>query len=460
MSSRIQPVTADDKVLCGQTDELRKLIENQDWSSVLKLLAGLRKEDEAGLVCQLDRDNIHEVLSHLSVEELVGLVAAMRDADVCLFCDAIDPWTLADVLDETNPDFAAHILRELPEQTVKVVLPQLKESRAIEPLLQYKRGTAGEHLRTSFVALAQDMTVDEAVNAIRAQKPRRDTVDALYIVDARGRLRGVLTLRQLVLARPDARLRSIMERPVLSVTPDTSEREAARVMEHHNLSSLPAVDSTGHLVGVISLRELLHVTREQATADMYHMVGLGEHERLSQPLGNSVRRRLPWLAMSLAMALVSGIVVNLFQSTIAVYVALAAFLPLISAQGTNCAAQTATIFIRSIALGELRTPMVWRAVRRETALGLINGAAIAVASGLIAYVWIGEIRLAQVLAVSMFLTMALSGWLGAIIPLLLRRFRADPALGSSVLLATATDVTGFVFLLGLATLLLRYVGGA
>lgn len=460
MSTVNIPEVSDEQVLCGRTAELRALIQNQDWGSVLKMLAGLSKEDEAGLVCQLDRDQIHEVLSHLSVEELAGLVAAMREADVCLFCEAIDPWTLADVLDETNPDFAAHVLRELPEETVKVVLPQLKDSRAIEPLLEFKRGTAGEHLRTSFVALAQDMTVDDAITAIRAQKPRRDTADVLYIVDARGRLRGVLTLRQLVLARPDSRLRSIMERPVFSVTPDTAEREAARMMEHHNLSSLPVADATGHLVGAISLRELLHVTRELATADMYHMVGLRENERLSQPLGNSVKRRLPWLGMSLAMALVSGIVVNLFQATIAVYVALAAFLPLISAQGTNCAAQTATIFIRSIALGELRTPMIWRAVRRETALGLINGVAIAFASGLIAYVWIGDFRLAQVLAISMFLTMALSGWLGAIIPLLLRRFRADPALGSSVLLATATDVTGFVFLLGLATVLMRFAPGA
>ncbi len=460
MSSVNQSEGASEQVLCGQTEELHKFVENQDWSAMLALLSRLRKADEAGLVCQLDRDHIREVLSHLSIEELAGLVAAMRESDVCVFCEAMDPLTLADVLDETNPDFAAHVLRTLPEDIIKEVLPQLKDSDAVVPLLQYTHGTAGAHMMTSFVALAHDMTVDDAIAAIRAEQPRRDTVDTLYAMDARGRLRGVVTLRQLVLARPGTRLRSLMDKQVLSVTPDTSDRECARMMEHYNISSLPVVNAAGHMVGVITLRELLHVTQEQATTDMYHMVGLSEEERLSRPVGNSVRRRLPWLAMSLAMALVSGFVINLFKSTIAMYVVLAAFLPLISAQGTNSAMQTTTIFVRSIALGELRTPMVWRAIRRETALGFINGAAIAIVSGLIAYVWVGDLRLAQVLAIAMFLTMALSGWLGAIVPLLLRRFRADPALGSSVLLATATDVTGFLFLLGLATVLMRSAGGA
>ena len=454
-----QTATSDEQMLCGQTSELSRLVENRDWEAVLALLSRLRKEDEAGLVCQLDHDHIREVLSHLSIEELVGLVAAMKEADVCLFCEAIDPMTLADVLDETNPDFAAHVLRELPEETVTRVLPQLKEREAVVPLLSYRHGTAGEHMNTAFVALAHEMTVDDAIAAIRSEQPRRDTVDTLYAMDARGRLRGVLTLRQLVLARPGTKLRSLMERKVLSVTAGTTDRECARLMEHYHISSLPVVDDAGHMLGVITLRELLHVTEERATADMYHMVGLSEEERLSRPLRVSVRRRLPWLSMSLAMALMSGLVISAFESTIAMFVALAAFLPIISAQGTNSAVQTATIFVRSIALGELRAPMVRRAIRRETALGVINGVAMALLSGLLAYVWMRDLWLAQVLALSMFLTMALAGLLGAIIPLLLRRFRADPALGSSVILATATDVTGFVFLLGLATVLMQFAPG-
>ncbi len=455
-----QTRTQDDKIICGQASELVKLVAKQDWDAVLKLLSSLHKADEAGLVCQLDRNTVREVLSHLSVEELASLVAVMRESDVCLFCEAIDPYTLADVLDETNPDFAAHILRELPPETVQNVLPQLKHSDAVAPLLEYKHGTAGEHMTTAFVPLAQDMTADEAITALRSEQPRRDTVDSLYIMDARGRLRGVLTLRQLVLARPETRLRSLMEKQMLSVTPDTPDRECVRLMEHYNISSLPVVAEDGHMVGVITLRELLHLTEERATADMYHMVGLSEAERLSQPLRDSVKKRLPWLVTSLGMALLSGLVIHQFSATIGAIVALAAFLPLISAQGTNASVQTGTIFVRSIALGELRRPMMRRAVTREAALGVINGAAIAVFAWIVAYAWMGDLWLAQVLALAMFLTMSLSGLLGAIIPLLLRRFRADPALGSSVLLATATDVTGFAFLLGLVAIMLRLTGAA
>lgn len=453
-----QTMTKDEQVICGQAADLSRLIHAKDWESVLKLLSTLHKADKAGLVCQLDHNTIREVISQLSIDQLSELVAAMREADVCLFCEAIDPLTLADVLDETNPDFAAHVLRELPPETVKTVLPELKDIDTIAPLLEYKRGTAGGHMTTSFVALAQDMSVDDAIAALRSEQPRRDTVDTLYIMDARGRLRGVLTLRQLVLARSGTRLRSLMEKQVLSVTPETPDRECARMMEHYNFSSLPVVDAYGHMVGVITLRELLHVTQEQATADMYHMVGLSEAERLSRPLRQSVKKRLPWLVVSLGMALISAVVINQFSATIGLVVALAAFLPLISAQGTNAAVQTGTIFVRSIALGELRRPSMRRAIHREVLLGVINGAAVAALSFLVAFVWMRDIWLSQVLALAMFLTMALAGVLGATIPLLLRRFRADPALGSSVLLATATDVTGFLFLLGLATAMIRLAG--
>ncbi|MBN1152214.1 MAG: magnesium transporter [Dehalococcoidia bacterium] len=459
MSSMQPPGSTIHQTVCGQAEELTALIENQEWDQVLALLSHLRTQDEAGLLCELDRTRIREVMAHLSTADLVNLVQAVPDSDACRFCEALDPPTLADVLGETNPDFTARVLRELPEDRVRQILPHLKDSARVEPLLQYKRGTAGEHMVTSFVALAHDMTVDEAINAIRAQKPRRDTVDTLYVMDPRGRLRGILTLRQLVLARPTARLRALMEKRVLTVTADLPDRECALLMERQRISSLPVVDSTGHMLGVITLRELLHVTQEQATADMYHMVGLSESERLSRPLRTSIKRRLPWLVMSLAFALTSGLMVNVFEPTLVALVALASFLPLISAMGTNYAQQVSTIIIRGLATGELRESLLRRAVLREAALGVVNGAAVSVVSGLVALVWMRNLFLAQVFGVSMFLTLGLSAFLGAVTPLVLRRLRADPALGSSVLLATATDVTGFAILLGLATMLLRGAPG-
>lgn len=459
MSTMQQTTPITEPAVCGRADELSHLVEQQEWDKVLNLLAQLRKDDEVGLLCDLDRSQVGEVLSHLSAADLANLVAVMRREDVCGFCSAIDPLTLADVLDRTNVDRAAHVLRGLPQETATKVLPQLRQSKAIEPLLQFKRGTAGEHATTSFVALAYDMTADEAISAIRAEKPRRDTVDTLYVMDARGRLRGVLTLRQLVLARPTARLRTMMRKRVLTVTPDVPDIECARLMDQYGISSLPVVDASGHMLGVITLRELLHVTRSKATADMYHMVGLSESEKLTGPLRVSIRRRLPWLVVSLGFALTSGLVVNAFESTVAALVALASFLPLISAMGTNYAQQVATIFVRGLATGELRESMLRRVILREAALGIMNGVLVSIISGLVALVWMRNILLAQLFSVAMFLTLGLSALLGSLTPLILRRLRADPALGSSVLLATATDVTGFLFLLGLATALIKFVPG-
>jgi len=443
--------------VCGRTDELASLIDRGDWQGALAVLSQLRAADEAGLLCELDRERAAELLSRLSVSDLAEVVEALPATDACRFCGVFDEETLADVLDMTTPERAAQVLREIPEEHMRSVLDLMDEREEIAPLLQYRRGTAGSHMSPSFVALAPDMTVDEAISALRAQKPHRDSVDTLYIVGKRGNLRGVVTLRQLVVAPAQRRLRSLMERKILYVTPDTDEEQAARTMQHYNISSLPVVAEDGGMLGVITFRELLHLTEERATADMYHMVGLSEAERLTGSLRSAIRRRLPWLTMSLGMALMSGLVVGAFESTIATFVALAAFLPLVSAQGTNAAVQTATIFVRSLATGELRPSMVRRAIVREIGLGLINAAAIAVLSGIVAYLWMGDIWLSQVLALSMFLTMALAGLLGGIVPTVLGRLRMDPALGASALLATATDVTGFVFLLGIATLMAHLV---
>ncbi|MBN1856150.1 MAG: magnesium transporter [Dehalococcoidia bacterium] len=441
----------------GRIDKFASLIDTRDWQGAFVLLSQLRVADEAGLLRDLDRERAREILSRLSVSDLAEVMEALPVSDACRFCDLFDVDTLADVLDIMEPDHVAQVLRELPVKQVGDVLALMEESDEVSPLLEYRRGTAGSHMSPSFVALASDMTVDGAISALRAQKPHRDTVDALYIVGRKGDLRGVVTLRQLVLASPRRRLRSLMDRNLLFVTPDTSEEETARIMHHYNISSLPVVGSDKSMLGVIKLRTLLHLTEERATADMYHMANLSEAEGFTGPLHSAVRRRLPWLAISLGMALMSGLVVSAFGSTIATFVALAAFLPLVSAQGTNAAVQTATIFVRSLATGELRPLMIRRAIVREVRLGLINAVAIAGMSGIVAYVWMRDIFLAEVLALSMFLTMGLAALFGAVVPVILGRLRTDPALGASVLLATVTDVTGFAFLLGIATLAARLV---
>jgi magnesium transporter len=448
------------KETCGHTAELERFIGLRDWESVLKKLHDIRTAEEAGLFCLLDRERTLELLAQLSASDLAEMMETLPDTDVCRFCDAVDADTMADVLDQTAPERAAHVLRELPEARANEVMAYMKESETIIPLLSYERGTAGYHMSPRFVALAPEMTVDEAIAALRAERPHRDSVDTLYVIDKRGKLRGVMTLRQLVLARSSARLRNLMEKKVLTARADMDERECVRLMEDNNISSLPVVDKNGHMLGIITPGQLLHVTQEQATADMYHMVGVDESERLFSPLPASLGKRLPWLLVSLGFAFLSGLVVNAFNHTIAVYVALAAYLPLISAVGTNTAVQTATVVVRSLATGELRQPLIRRAVARETALGTLNGGVIACASGLIAYVWMQDLWLAQVFAAAMFITVGLGGVQGVTLPLILRRFRADPALGSSVLLATLTDITGFVFFLGIATVLLRTFPGA
>jgi magnesium transporter len=277
-------------------------------------------------------------------------------------------------------------------------------------------------------------------------------------VDKAGRLVGVVSLRELVISPLERRIGDIMYTDVILVRADEDQESAARLMARYDLLALPVVDPEDRLIGVITHDDLVDVLEEEATEDMYRLVGVNESQRADDPVGVSVRRRLPWLLLNLGPQLVLVGALKFFEPTIARVAALAVLFPLVTGQGGNVGSQTTTIIVRSLALGEIEHRQL-RLLAKESAIGLVNGLTVGIAAGIIAYLVTAESSISALIAGTMVLAMTLNlaagALVGTLVPLTLRRAGLDPAVASSVFVTTATDTMGVVFFLGLFVLLNR-----
>jgi magnesium transporter len=251
---------------------------------------------------------------------------------------------------------------------------------------------------------------------------------------------------------PRTTLAEITTRDVHAVTTGIDQEEAALLLQKYNLLAIPVVDDEGHLEGIMTADDLIDVLQEEATEDMYLMAGVGEDERVFSPVTTSVRRRLPWMMANLVTAFVAAGVVGLFDSALSKAAVLAYFMPVVAGMGGNAGTQTATIAVRSIALGDLDVSDIFRACRKEILVAIMNGLAIGLVAALGAYVWQRNESLSLVLFAALFLNICAATMGGILIPLGLKAAKVDPALAANIFVTTITDVMGFIFFLGIASL--------
>jgi magnesium transporter len=269
---------------------------------------------------------------------------------------------------------------------------------------------------------------------------------------------GVVPLRNLVIAPPNRSLGEMMIADPIKANVLMDQEEAARMVSKYELLALPIVDESGHLEGIITVDDVIDIIDKEATEDMYKMVGLAEEDRVFTPVSRSVRMRLPWTFLNLLTATLAASVVGLFEGTLHEIIALVTFMPVVAGVGGNGATQTATVIIRGIALGEFEFSSAWKAVAKQVSVNICiafaAGAVIAVAASL----WKGNPYLGLVLASAMIFNLGLmAGFCGAVIPLLLKALKFDPALGSGIIVTGVTDAFGFLSFLGLATLFRGYL---
>lgn len=436
--------------------DTRALVAEGAWARILALVASLHPADLADLILELDMSERDALFPHLPANVVGGLFEFVEDEESRELIRSVGINDLPAVLRDVEADVAADVIQQLDLDDQAGAVASLDRDEVAD-LLQYEEESAGGVMSPGFVSLAEPMTVREAIRYLRVLRPPSDSAYYLYVTDEEARLVGTVSIRDLLVSGPDTIVGEITNRDVRSVLAGTDQEEAALMLQHYGLMAVPVVDDDGCLVGVLNAEDVLDVLQEEATEDMFRMVGVGDQERIFSTVPMSVRRRLPWMLVNTATAFLAALTVGLFDETLGKATVLALFMPVVAGQGGNAGTQTATIAVRSIALGDLDVGDVVRACRKEIMVAIVNGIAIGLLAGTLAFLWKANLGLSVVLASALVLSVCAATMAGVLIPLGLKAMRIDPAVAANIFVTTITDILGFLFFLGLGALALDWI---
>ncbi|MBN2244635.1 MAG: magnesium transporter [Candidatus Aminicenantes bacterium] len=392
------------------------------------------KEKAAEVISELDPEDAVEILKEVPVEQISALFQIVPSDDV------------VPILDKLPPELNEAILASMEQKPTEDVMG----------LLHYEEETAGRIMSPDFYALNENTNVSDAITAIQLEGDV-ESAFYLYVVDDQNRLKGVVSLRRLLFARPNTQLHAIMTSDVISVTTDTDQEEVARIVADYNLVAIPVVNNEQVLVGVVTVDDVIDVIDQEATEDMYKMVSLDTSDRIQNSPVKSIKKRLPFLLLSLLTASVSPWVISHFQGTIKQAVTLAVFMPLVAALGGIAGNQTIAIIVREIAIGQTEWISARKALFKELVVGFGNGIILGSIMAGVSYFLIGNFYLGLVLGLAIIVNLFVAALIGTLIPLFLKLIRLDPALGSVNLLTMCTDSIGFLVFLGLGTIFIKHL---
>ncbi|MEM9158058.1 MAG: magnesium transporter [Verrucomicrobiota bacterium] len=412
-------------------------IEDLELGEIRQRLRLLSDELAADVITELPQDLQTELMENMRLDRVSEIIPEMHSDDA------------ADALGHVSPERLQDILEELPQEEVE----------EISDLLEYDEDTAGGIMQKEVISINENLSLNEAREAIRKDEDQEDVSSIyVYVVDDQERLCGVLRLRDLLFRDLRLNVKDVMITEVRAVTGEEDQEEIANLFQKYNFTALPVVDKEGKLTGLVTSDDVIDVIQEEATEDMQRMVGISGEEMVSTPWAKSVRNRLPWLCVNLCTAFAVAGVVAQYEQTISQYAVLAVFLPIVGLLGGNAGSQTLTIVVRSLALGEIEDKE-WRGVlAKEIAVALANGLAIGIIVGVISYLWKGNPILGLVAFLAMMLNIIAAAFSGVMVPIGLRTLKVDPALASSIMVTTVTDVVGFFLFLSLATLAINWIG--
>ena len=431
----------------GHDDQVRSGIADLHPADIAELLNAI---EEAEI-----KQKIFGFLSPDLASEVLSLVAPLTQEELTQdLPDAV----LSDLVERLESDDAVDLLGSLPEEQARAVLDQVPEelSAEMERLLRYPADSAGGIMQIEHIEVPEGSRVDEAIEIIRGHVDDVADIHNVFVVDRTRRLTGLLPLRKLILARPDERVESIMDRHVIAARADLDQEQVAQLFKKYDLISLPVIDHAGLLLGRITIDDVVDVLEEEATEDIYKLAGLGgEEDVLDSPM-RSIRRRLPWLALNLFTTTLSATVISFFEGTIQTVAIAAAFMTMVAAQGGNAGIQTLTVIVRGLALGEVTLSHTRRVLLKELLVALGNGIALGVSAGIVAYLWKGELLIGIVLALALVVNLMVAAFVGSMMPFTMRRLGIDPAIASNVFVTACTDMCGFLSFLGILTLFLHF----
>ena len=430
----------------GRSERLADVLEESHAADVATVLRELPLGDQVQLFRLLTPLHAGNVLSELDDATRTELVRALDEVEI------------SRILDRMPSDHVVEVVEELPREEADKLLDLMQEEKSeeVHELLEYGEKTAGRIMSTGFIAVYESATVARAIEHIR-KSATGDNAFYLYVLDEHEHLVGLVPLHRLLAADPATPIGAVRSEAVQTVSVDTDQEQVAQLARRYNLVEVPVVDGNRRLLGAISAADVIDVIDEEATEDIQRLGGVGGDETVMDPPRQVFRTRLVWRLINLGTAVLAASVIGLFEASIHALATLAVFMPIVASMGGIATTQTATVAIRGLAVGDLTLGILRRVLWKEVWLGLTTGAANGLVIAVIAYLWKGHWLLSTILGFAMVLNMLVAAVVGTLVPVALKTFRVDPAIASSVIITTFTDVCGFFSFLGLATLLIRYL---
>ncbi|WP_233521419.1 magnesium transporter [Streptomyces triticagri] len=426
---------------------LKDLIENQELHAALEWLETNPPHLIADELARMDAVDAGVAFRLLDKDRALTVFEELEPVDQQQILEGLRDHSFLELVESMAPDDRARMLREAPAKVAKRVLAGLSthERRMTSALLGYPEGSAGRYMTPEVVALAQDLTVQQALETVRSKGPHAETVYTLPVVDRGRRLTGIVELRELVLSAPDAMVSDlVVTEPAFAYAGDPAE-QASRLMRETNDLNLPVVDSERRLVGLLTIDDAVEVIEAADTEDMARQSGASpwSGHYMATGVWRLARYRALWLSLLLVAATLTVSVTQLFEGTLEEVAALAMFIPMLIGAGGNAGAQAATACVRALAVGEVRGSDLFKVIWREARVGLVLGSLLAVL-GLVVGTLFVNAKVAVVVAITLVLICAWAATIGGTMPLLAKRLRIDPAVVSAPMVTTLVDATGLV----------------
>ncbi|OHV85327.1 magnesium transporter [Ensifer sp. LCM 4579] len=415
-------------------------------------------------VAGLHASELGDLLEAIQPEQRLALVlllgkefdlAALTEVDEAIRLDIVDHLPneqIAEAIGEMDSDDAVYILEDLDQEDQEEILAKLPftERVRLRRSLDYPESTAGRRMQTEFVAVPPFWTVGQTIDYMREDEDLPDSFTQIFVIDPTFKLLGAVDLDRVLRTKRSVKIDAIMRDTSHAIPAEMDQEEAAQLFEQYDLLSAAVVDDNGRLVGVLTIDDVVDVIQEEAEEDFLRMSGVGDEE-LSDTITDASRSRIPWLFVNSMTACMSASVIGLFDATIQQIVALAILMPIVAGMGGNAGSQTMTVTVRALATRALDTHNAPRIIRREAGVGLLNGLVFGAFIGVVAGLWFQNVHIGGIIAAAMLINMIAAALAGILIPIVLDKSGADPAVSSAVFVTAVTDITGFFSFLGLAT---------
>ncbi|SHK53705.1 magnesium transporter [Tepidibacter formicigenes] len=422
--------------------DIAEILVNLEEDKKIKLFEVLPLEIGAKVLDELDSDIFSSILSKISIEHKKRILDLMSQDD------------MVDILSNLSEDKRQEIINLLDSELAE----------DIKELLVYKEDSAGGIMTTDFIALRKDITAYSAIEYLRENAPDAETIYYVYVIDKHEKLVGVISLRELIIAKPNSLVEDIMSEKVISVNVNDDQEEVAKLVSKYDFLAIPVTDTNRKLRGIITVDDIIDVIQEEATEDIYKFAGTSEAEseyleedKFFPKVIYSVKARLPWLLITLLGGTMSATILGKYESTISQYTAVSFFMPLLTGMGGNVGTQSSTLTVRGIATGHVDTKRAFKTIFQEMSVGASVGFVCSIIICIVAYLWMGDFKLGVVVGIAMAANMLTAATIGTVVPIVFKKLGVDPAVASAPFISTTLDITGLTIYFTLTTMLLLQI---